>query len=88
MTSLRVLLAVVFFDTRKFLRKSLTGACTSHSRLDVSKVLNKFYERVIEIFWDEVLGVINTVKKHTIEIIGSYLKKMTRCEDAVSSHSS
>ena len=62
MTPLRVLLAVVFFDTRRFLRKSLKGACTSHSRLDVSKVCNKFYESVIEIFWDEVLGVINTVK--------------------------
>ena len=37
---------------------------------------------------DEVLGVINTVKNHTIEIIGSYLKKMTRFGDAVSSHSS
>ena len=52
--------------------------------------LNKFYESVIEIFWDEVLGVINTctVKKHTIEIIGSYLKKLTCFGDAVSSHGS
>ena len=33
-------------------------------------------------------GVINTVKKHTIDVIGSYLKKMTRFGDAVSSRSS
>ena len=36
----------------------------------------------------QILGVINIVKKHTIEIIGSYLKKMTRYGDAVSSHTS
>ena len=35
------------------------------------------------------MGVINTVKKkHTIEIIGQYLKETTRFLDAVSSHSS
>ena len=32
--------------------------------------LNKFYDSVIEIFGNEVLGVINTVKKHTTEING------------------
>ena len=35
-------------------------------------------------FW----GLINTVKKHTLEIIGQYLKNTTRFGNVVSSHSS
>ena len=38
--------------------------------LCISVSLNKLYDSILEIFWDDVLRVIKTVNKHAIDIIG------------------
>ena len=45
------------------------------------------YESVFEIFWNEVLRIIKTVKLHAIHTIGYYFKKMISFGNAASSHS-
>ena len=64
MTPLPVLLAAQYFlALGTVLPKSFTGALSSNSRLDVRKSLSEICKSVIEIFWDEVFIVRNTVKK-------------------------
>ena len=43
--------------------KSLTGALSSNSRLDIcSRSVSEIYKSIIEIIWDEVFMVRNTVR--------------------------
>jgi len=51
-----------YFSALGTLPKSFTGAFSSNSRLDVCELLSKICKSVIEIFWDEVFRVRNTVK--------------------------
>ena len=48
--------------------------------------LNKFCERVLEIFWNEVLRIIKRVKLHAIHTISWYFKKMISFENVAWSH--
>ena len=66
MTPLPILLAAVFLRTgncsSKIFHGSVTGAFSSNSHLDVRRSLSEISESFIEIFWDEVFMVRNTVK--------------------------
>ena len=58
MLPLQFLLAFVFLSTRKFFHRN----CLRELVLPlVVSILNKFYESLLEIFWNEVLRVIKTV---------------------------
>ena len=49
--------------------------------------LYKFFESVFEIFSNEVLSIIKTVKYRAIHTIGYFFKKMISFGNAASSHS-
>ena len=59
----------------------LTGNCSY-------KIVHVICYIVIEIFWDEVFIVRNTVKKRKLLMFGRYLKKTKRFWHAISLHSS
>ena len=59
-TPLRFLFMFVFLCTRSFFKKSLKGVWTCHNCLNYGRF--KFYESIFEIFWNEVLSIMKTVK--------------------------
>ena len=88
MTSSRLSLSFVLLCTRRFFSEIAQGSMYFLWLPQCWQSLNKFCKSVIEIFGDEVLGFINTIKKHTLEIFGQYLKNTTPFGSVVSSHSS
>ena len=63
MTSLRFLFIFFFLCTRSFFKKSLlSGYVPAIIASIMAQLMNKFYESILEIFWNNFLRIIQTEK--------------------------
>ena len=71
MTPLRFFFLLLYFSVPEFFFRNLLRDLISLFAASIRANLNNFYESVLEIFWNEVQSVTETVNNHTINIMGN-----------------